>query len=207
MQFYWRLPTADYRSKVNMTQRLILVRHSQSQPDPARPASQWGLTEVGRQRCAGLADHLAAYAPARIFTSAEPKAAETGSLVAARLGLPHAVAAGLHEHLREHAGWLTDEMFQRTVAALFERPTELVWGEETAAEAGDRFEAAVRGLLARHAGETLAIATHGTVMTLFIARHTGIAPIPFWRSLGMPAFAVLSLPDFGLLELVARVAD
>jgi broad specificity phosphatase PhoE len=186
-------------------QHLILIRHTQSQQDPSRPASQWGLTEVGRRRCAALADRLAGYAPARVITSAEPKAAETGALAAARLGLPHAVAAGLHEHLRERTGWLAPDAFERTVAALFERPTELVWGEETAAQAGARFGAAVQGLLAHHPGETLAIVTHGTVMTLFIAKHAGIAPIPFWRRLGMPAFAVLSLPDFGLLEVAERV--
>ncbi len=188
-----------------MAQRLILIRHSQSQPDPNHPASQWGLTEVGRRRCAALADRLAAYAPARIITSGEPKAAETGALAAARLALPH--TAGLHEHLREHTGWLAPGVFERTVAALFEQPTELVWGEETAAQARARFEAAVQGLLACHPGETLAIVTHGTVMTLFIARHAGIAPVPFWQRLGMPAFAVLSLPNLGLLEVVERIED
>ncbi|MEP7191083.1 MAG: histidine phosphatase family protein, partial [Roseiflexaceae bacterium] len=87
-----------------MPNTLILIRHSQSQPEPGRPASQWPLTEAGRQRCIALAERLVAYAPALIVTSRERKASETGALVAVRLALPTQVADGLHEHQREHAG-------------------------------------------------------------------------------------------------------
>jgi broad specificity phosphatase PhoE len=188
-----------------MTSRLLLVRHSQSRPDPARPASQWGLTDLGRARCVPLAERLAAYRPDVIVTSAEPKAIETGALAAARLGLPRQAAAGLHEHLRERAGWLSEQVFMETVAAFFARPDELVFGEETAGQARARFEGAVRGVLAAHPRKTVAIVTHGTVMTLFVAAQAGLAPLPFWKSLGMPAIVALSLPRLELVEVIERV--
>ena len=84
-----------------MPSTLLLIRHSQSQPQPERPASQWPLTEQGRRRCIELAKRLAAYAPDVVVTSRERKASETGALVAARLALPTLVADGLHEHQRE----------------------------------------------------------------------------------------------------------
>jgi broad specificity phosphatase PhoE len=74
-----------------MPNTLILIRHSQSQPKPERPASQWQLTKEGRRLCIALAERLAAYAPDVIVTSRERKASATGALVAARLGRPIAV--------------------------------------------------------------------------------------------------------------------
>ncbi len=186
---------------------LILVRHSQSRQDPARPASQWGLTDEGRRRCEALAARLAGLAPDLIVTSAERKAAETGALIAMRLGIAHELAAGLHEHARERVGWLAPEAFEQSIAALFELPDELVLGEETANQACARFSDAVQSVLGRHPQQTIAIVAHGTVITLFVAAHAHIAPIPFWKRLGMPAFAVLSLPDLKLLEVVERIEN
>src|SRR4051812_23151337 len=112
-----------------MSNTLLLIRHSQSQQEPERPASQWPLTAEGRRRCIALADRLAAYAPDVIVTSRERKANETGTLAAARLGRPVAVADGLHEHQREHVGWLSNQEFEQAVVAFFTRPDGLVFGE------------------------------------------------------------------------------
>ena len=188
-----------------MPHRLILIRHSQSQPEPGRPASRWALTEAGRWLGARLADRLAAYAPDRIVTSHERKASETGAIVAARLSLPIVLVEGLHEHRREHAGWLPGPAFEQAVADFFARPDDLVFGEETASQARARFEAAVRDVIDIYPSQTIALVTHGTVMTLFVAAYTSIAPLPFWKSLGMPALVVLSLPDLELLEVIERL--
>jgi broad specificity phosphatase PhoE len=184
---------------------LILVRHSQSQPDPDHPPSQWPLTEAGRRRCIALAERLAAYAPDLIVTSRERKASETGALVAARLALPAKMADGLHEHRREHAGWLPNAAFEQAIGTFFTHPNELVFGEETASQASARFDAAVRDVLATHPGQTIALVSHGTVITLFVAQHAGVAALPFWKRLGMPAIVVLSLPEMRLLEVVERL--
>jgi broad specificity phosphatase PhoE len=188
-----------------MPNTLILIRHSQSQTEPDRPASQWPLTKEGRRRCIALAECLAAYAPDVIVTSRERKASETGALVAARMGRPIAVADGLHEHQREQVGWLSNPAFEQAVAAFFTRPDDLVFGEETAGQAGARFDSAVRDVIAAHSGQTVAIVSHGTVITLFIAQHAGVAPLPFWNSLDMPAIVVMSLPDLKLLEVISRL--
>ena len=187
-----------------MSNILILIRHSQSQPQPDRPASQWRLTQEGRRRCIALAERLATYAPDVIVTSRERKAGETGALVAARLGLPAVVADGLHEHVREHVGWLPNPAFEQAVTAFFARPNELVFGEETAGQAGARFDTAVRGVLETYPSQNVAIVSHGTVITLFVAQHAGIAPLSFWKRLGMPAIVVLSQPDLRLLEVIDK---
>jgi broad specificity phosphatase PhoE len=184
-----------------LSNTLILIRHSQPRLEPDRPASQWPLTEEGRQRCIVLAERLAAYAPDLIVTSRERKAIETSALVAARLALPTLIAPGLHEHEREQVGWLSNPAFEQAVSAFFAQPNELVFGEETASQAGARFDAAVRDVLASHPAQTVAIVSHGTVITLFLAQHAGVAALPFWTRLDMPALVVLSLPELKLLEV------
>ncbi|HNP71084.1 MAG TPA: histidine phosphatase family protein [Kouleothrix sp.] len=188
-----------------MIDRLILIRHSQSQPTPGEPPSLWPLTAAGRARCELLAERLRAYDLDLIVGSDERKTRETAALAAARLGLPCSSAPDLHEHRREHTSWMQQHAFDAAVAGGFARPGELVFGEETFAQARERFGRAVRAVLAANPDRRLAIVAHGTVLALFVAQHAGIAPLPFWRSLGMPAIVALSLPDFSLLDVAARV--
>ena len=194
------------------TCKLILVRHSLPEMVVGVPASQWRLSEEGRLRCQKLAERLAAYGLATIVTSAEPKAVETGQIVAEALGLPFETAPGLHEHER---GVVRDlgsrEEFQTQVACLFEHPSELVLGHETADQAHARFAGAVAHVVEEHpagnpsspdstelvagSGQSLAVVSHGTVMTLFIARANGLDPIPFWKSLSLPGFHLLKVVE------------
>jgi len=182
------------------------VRHSLPEFVTGVPASQWHLSAEGRRRCEKLAERLAAYDLAAVISSEEPKAVETGQIVAERLGIPFETAPGLHEHERGIVRDLgSQEEFQAQVARFFERPGELVLGYETADLAHIRFAAAVAAVLEQYPSDNLAIVSHGTVMTLFIARANRLDLAPFWKSLGLPAFAVLSLPDLRLLEVVENV--
>jgi broad specificity phosphatase PhoE len=188
--------------------KLILVRHSLPEMATGVPASQWRLSAEGRRRCHALAKRLAEHEPATIVTSEEPKAVETGEIIADLLGLPFETAPGLHEHERgviRHFG--SRESFQAQVTRFFASPDELVFGRETADQTHARFAAAITRVLEQYRQGNVAIVTHGTVMTLFIARANDLEPGPFWHSLGLPAFAVLSLPRFDLLQIVREVAD
>ena len=186
---------------------LVLIRHAQSQPEPGIPPRLWPLTAAGQRRCVPLAERLIPYELARVITSAEAKARETGELVAQRLGIPCEVRENLHEHARETAPYFgTREEFQDAVATLFSRPAELVFGEETAIQARDRFAGAVQSVLAEYPLENIAIVTHGTVLSLWVSQHAGIEAFSFWRKLGMPAFVVFGLPEMELLAQVNEIA-
>jgi broad specificity phosphatase PhoE len=184
-------------------QKLILVRHSLPEMVTGVPAREWHLSAEGRHRCAALAGRLAAYELGAVVSSEEPKAVETGQIVAETLGLPFDTVPGLHEHERGvvRSLWAKDE-FQARMASFFEHPDELVLGHETADQAHTRFARAVASVIQWVPAGNLAIVSHGTVMTLLISRTAGLDPIPFWQGLGLPSFAVLSLPDLSLLEVV-----
>jgi probable phosphoglycerate mutase len=182
---------------------LILVRHSLPEIDPGRPAAGWPLSEEGRRRSRVLARRLAGYDLAAIVASQEPKATETGRIVAETLSLPFETAPDLHEHERQHEPFFaSQEAFRARVVRLLEQPEAPIFGQETGDEAGRRFAAALKAVLAAHARGNLAVVTHGTVLALFLARAAGIDAVALWRRLGLPAFVVLSLPGYEVLEVV-----
>jgi broad specificity phosphatase PhoE len=185
------------------SRRLVLIRHSNTQPMPGVVAKSWPLSETGRARCNLLAQRLAGYTIDRLITSEETKAIETGSLIAERLGKPWQSASGLHEHDRSNVTtWHSTAEFEAIIADLFARPHELVYGLESADTCYIRFADALNMLLGAYPTETLAIVTHATAMSLFISRVTGIEPFAFWQQLGMPATVTFDLPSLTLIESV-----
>lgn len=186
--------------------QLILIRHSMPAIRADLPAAEWQLSEPGRQRCLPLAEELKVHNPAFIVTSREPKAIETGRLVAAELNLPVGEHADLHEHDRRGVRLMPSrEAFEALVTRLFREPERLVFGRETAAEARERFTAAVQAVMERQSEGNVAVVSHGTVMSLYVAGGTGLDPVPFWRALGLPAFVVLSWPTLEMQRVVGRV--
>ncbi len=182
---------------------LILIRHSTPQIEPDLPAKEWRLSDEGRARCQPLAERLTAYDPSQFVASLEPKALETAQIVAGQLNKPLQTAEGLHEHERSRVGYLGRAQFEAAVATFFEKPDQLVFGDETADQCHARFAQTITRSLTASPDQTLAVVTHGTVLTLFVSRATGLAPFPFWKALSLPMFAVLSLPEQRLIETVS----
>jgi broad specificity phosphatase PhoE len=160
---------------------LLLVRHSEPQLDPAVPSEEWRLSEEGRRRCGPLAERLAELEPRALLSSTEPKARETAELVAPALGLDVQLSDGVRETARRTVGWLERAEIDRAIRELFDRPDEVVFGEESAAAALARFEHAVAGL-----PEPAVVVTHGTVLSLYVAARTERDPYELWRGLELP---------------------
>jgi broad specificity phosphatase PhoE len=153
-----------------------------------------------------LARELAQFFPAVLVTSREAKAVETAALLGRELKTGYKALPGLQEHARNSVGWVSDEEYRTGLAALYEKPAEVVFGDESADQARSRFASAVDGLLIEHPDENVVVVTHGTVMTLFIQQTTpDIEPIEFWERLGLPALAILSRPDLTLERLIEKV--
>lgn len=181
--------------------QIILVRHANVAQDPTLDAAEWRLSDHGRARAAQFAPRLRPLRPTRFVTSSEPKAAETGAIMAAALGLPCHAAPGLHEHDRRGMGYLANEKaFHTAVARLFAEPERLVLGNETAVAARTRFGAALQQAIAPYPDDTPAIVTHGTIMALFMAQHNpGVDAPALWRQLTLPCAFVLQRPSFAIV--------
>ena len=184
-----------------MKKYLILVKHSLPAVETEYPANQWKLSEEGRSRIHRLAEKLRRFEPEVLLSSSEPKAKETAEILAGLLQLEMQVAEDLHEHDRTNTPFLSPEAFQESIREFFAKPDQLVFGKETADQAHARFESAMEAALSDHMGKTIMIVSHGTVLSLFISRRTGISHWLLWNELGLPSFVVL---DLGSNTLIAR---
>lgn len=174
-------------------QTLVLVKHSLPEIVENVPASEWRLSVEGQARCKRLADRLARYQPNQIISSVEPKAKETAETLAAELGLSASVVEDLHEHDRNHVGYLSNEKFQESVRDFFAQPDELAFGSETADQAYQRFQVAIDTILRRFPSQTIIVVAHGTVISLYVSRFVGISALSLWKELGLPSFVVLDM--------------
>jgi broad specificity phosphatase PhoE len=83
----------------------------------------------------------------------------------------------------------------------FRKPAERVLGRESADEAVRRFESAITRIVGDHAIENVAVVSHGTVIALFLAKYSQRKPFELWREMGLPSFAVVDIPEFGLAKI------
>lgn len=187
--------------------RLILIKHAAPQVVPGVPPERWSLSDDGRRRCGPLAELVRPHGPSAVVSSIEPKAAETGELVAAALGVSASTAGELGEHDRSNVPHLPTREFISLMEVVFRKPAERVLGRESAAAALARFERAIAGVLAANPGQSadaaatagdaapVAVVSHGTVIALLLAKHGGGRAFDLWRRMGLPSVAVLEWPD------------
>jgi broad specificity phosphatase PhoE len=173
---------------------------------PELPASQWSLSDEGLRRAALLPALLAPYKPPLMISSKELKALQTAQVITQALKLPLLVEFGLHEHERpQAAGQNNREQFETLLSDFFEHPDRLVFGCESADEAYLRFSGTLDRLIKTYPQESLALVSHGTVISLFVSRRCGMAPFQLWKKLGLPSIIILSLPGFLLQYVIESI--
>lgn len=185
-------------------QHLILVKHAMPQVDVDTPAHLWRLRPEGVAAAGMLAARLVArYSPSMVVASPEPKATQTGSIIAERLGLAFATADGLREHDRRAAGFHARDEFAARMRDLFAHPDAIVFGSESASAALTRFAAAVDHVLAEGTSGDVVIVSHGTVISLFVAKRADVDASNLWATLGLPSYVALELPSHRIIEIAA----
>src|SRR5262249_33488810 len=96
--------------------------------------------------------------------------------------------------------------FISMVELFFRRPDELVLGHETAGDAEERFTSAVEHVMKAHPGRNVAIVAHGTVIALMLARHSDRPAFTWWREMGLPSMVVLELPEYRIVQTIAKMS-
>ncbi|TAJ71683.1 MAG: histidine phosphatase family protein [Phenylobacterium sp.] len=176
---------------------LILVRHGRPVIDRDIPPPQWGLCPEGRDAVAALAEKLIPFGAKAAISSPEPKALQTAEIIGQRLGLAVEVEHGLHEHKRQHVSFGTEEEFRQRIAQVFANPQAPAPGGESAEQACERLAAA----LAKHTVRPLLAVTHGTVLSLYVAKLLGLDAHDLWRNLHTPDAFVFDANG----ELIERI--
>jgi broad specificity phosphatase PhoE len=158
--------------------------------DPDRPPSTWPLSAVGRTAATALARKLMPFNPTSLLASPQAKTMATADAMGAVFRLGVRPDIGLVEHRRETTPFMDQPDLEALIQRMFDEPSNLVLGEETADGARDRFAAAITR---RPRGEgACVVVCHGTVISLWVARRLNLDPMKLWRSLGMPSAVVLA---------------
>ncbi len=170
--------------------RLHLVRHGPTTVDPTRPQDQWRLSEEGREVVQNWAESQSWPGVRHLYASPEVKAMETAAIIAAAAHIPVGTSEGLRE-LRVPLMASRAEFLNRMEQYLagFADPAFEPW--EAAQE---RMGSAIRAIQARHADESIAVVSHGRILTAYLSGllHRRLTHRE-WQAIGMPDVAVVDL--------------
>lgn len=179
---------------------IYLIRHPHTRQEPHVPPSRWGLSAAGEEQVRALVRAPFWAGVAAVYTSPQLKARVVAEAVQAAHNLPVRVVDGLDEARRDV--WLAPEEFEAAQRAFLADPERApVAGWEPAHAALRRFVAAMDGILARHPlHEPIAVVSHATVLTLYLAHLRG-EPARFadWGQIGFAE--VLALDRAAMLPL------
>lgn len=187
-----------------MLSKLILIKHSMPTISSELPSNEWTLSEEGTNKANLFASNLEKYNFRKIFSSDEPKAIETARIFGEILNKEVEIIKGIHEHERNSNRVIyPKEQWEGLMRSFFESPNELIFGNETATEAKNRFRTSILKLVSAHpTDEDIVVVTHGTVMTLFISEYNEIDIFNVWNSFGLPSYAELSSDGFILNDII-----
>ena len=168
---------------------LLLIRHALPDRVDGVAPRDWGLSSAGRQAASDLAAALRDWRGdvGAVWSSTEPKAIETVQPFGDAAGLPVRTDPRLAEVERP---WVEGDYAAQAGRYL---GGEDLAGWEPQERAAARFGDAVGQTFS---GAAAVVATHGLVMTLFLARTVaGLDPVAFWRALTFPDVWELSGRD------------
>ena len=174
--------------------KVVLIRHCESQVDPALPPTTWGLTKAGHAQAGGLAGASFCADLIAVACGDEPKMVQTVEPLTRAVGLSVEQNVAYRESHSE--GWFDGAGFEDIVGAFFrERAVAPAPGWEPAGEAAERFGSALEQQVARvGVGGTVVVCSGGRVLTAVLARLDLIAPsqlLETWRRLRAPDVAVI----------------
>ena len=171
----WQSTVAEQYQKTT----LILIRHGQASWGKS---SDYGrkvpLTDLGRRQVAALALELQAGEPVdALYTSPFPRAVETAELVSDKLGLESVVEPRLAEFEVEGA---TIEMVMKRFDLIWKPEHKSATGE-TLSQFCSRVSAFCDEIVKLHAGQRLAVVSHGGTIEATIRWSLGIGPDAPWE--------------------------
>jgi broad specificity phosphatase PhoE len=152
-----------------MKNKYTFLRHAETIKDPNKPAPEWDLTpdaleKINQYISEGKFDKIT-----KIYSSTEPKAVATGKPISTFLDLPILEMEEFVELKREKK-FLTDEEFLDQKKRELTNLDHVENGVESGNTGIERFESGIQKLEDMYTGENILIITHGTIMTLYLAK-------------------------------------
>lgn len=170
--------------------KLYLITHAHTQQVQAADARTWTLSATGQAQAEALAQQPFWEDVDLVLVSSEPKTRLTVQPVLDARTLPVWTEARFDELRRP--GWV--DKYTERVQRAFAQPTQPAGDWEPAARAMDRFMDGMTLMKKRFvAGETLALVSHGLILSLYRAHLLGQPRVDFadWQRLSFAAVALV----------------
>jgi len=175
---------------------LYLIRHARVQMMGSAP-QRWSLSEKGRREAGVLARQDFWREVEHIFSSPALKSQQTAEPAARRWGIPLAVMDCLHELRRPQI--VHD--YEQVIARVLAEPETSVAGLEPAVRAAERITRCIKELVATHPGQTVAVVSHGLVLTLFLAQLENRWPtVDEWLAVPFAGLTILDTVEWRLIK-------
>lgn len=169
--------------------RIILVRHGQTEWNREEKFRGWvdiDLDETGRRQAQAMADRVAQWEPASVYSSPLKRAISTARPIAERLGLEVIPLEGVIDMNFGAWGGLTIAEVRERYPQDFDHwcnsPQRLLIPEgESLEEVRVRAADAIGELASRHGDDSVAVVTHRVVCKVLICHFLGLDVSHFWQ--------------------------
>lgn len=171
---------------------LYLIRHPLTHVDPTRPSAEWDLSEQGHQQADALLEAPFWKGVAALFSSEQMKALGPARMIGERYGIPVTPVRGIAEVRRDKQVYRTNTSHQLILQEFFKFPDKEIEGWESADSALKRFTQSAQEIVKKHPNESIALLSHGTILTLYTANLDQQPPtLARWIKIGFATVATV----------------
>jgi 2,3-bisphosphoglycerate-dependent phosphoglycerate mutase len=167
----------------SQTTTMILIRHAESSPNKDLPESDWPLSSLGRCQAKVLAAELGDAGITKVASSPYLRAIDTVRPLAERVGCPIDVRNGLRE--RELCSGFRDDWYDLIKKAWADFAYSLP-DCESSFDCQRRIQECLTDLVARYAGMTIAVCSHGNAIGLFLNSIEPSFGFAHWEDMKVP---------------------
>ncbi|WP_219835225.1 histidine phosphatase family protein [Paenibacillus sp. R14(2021)] len=169
-----------------MITRILLIRHGDSSPMVSVDRER-GLTEQGHETVRRMTEELRDVSIDAVVSSPYVRALMTVQGIADERGLSVATFEDLRERqLYGSDALLPSDAFYHAVRRSFDDHDVVLEGGESFREAQLRAVPVIRDMVSVYRGRTVAVGTHGNIMTMILHAFDERFGWEFWRQLTMP---------------------
>ena len=184
-----RYPVSSHRPT-----RVLLIRHAESRPDPALPESEWPLSKTGQLQAQALAQPLGTQGVEVLYSSPYRRAIDTVKPFAQAVGLQICIDASLRER-RLTNGFHPD--IQRLIRKAWDDLRFALPGCESGLDCQARICACLDALALQNPGRTIAVASHGNAIALYLNSLDKTFGFQGWASMKNPDVFSVDYPSVG----------
>jgi 2,3-bisphosphoglycerate-dependent phosphoglycerate mutase len=162
--------------------KCYLIRHAQSQPELSLPSEFWPLSALGRDQAERLGQQLAHRGIEEIYSSPYPRAVDTVWPLAKALKL----RVDLRYDLRERDIASSSPNSREMVRGSWANFDHALPGDETNRACQARMRGAILAIVKATRSSTIAIASHGQAIALFLNSLDPRFGFAQWEKMGNP---------------------